>query len=582
MITAKPEILEWASRGTDLLSRARRTLSEAPSERVQSLASRIPTAISPADEKVKVVFAGQYSAGKSTILRALTGREDIAVRADIMTVQAHTYEWDGIEVIDTPGVHTEVRPDHDEITYRAIADADLLVFVVTNELFDSHLAEHFRTLAIKRHKAHEMMLVVNKMQRGAKGNSPDAQSVILKDLRKVLAPSSPEELRTSFIDAEAALESRTEEDEAIADVLWRKSGFAGFVEALNGFVREKKLAGRYTTALYKLEQVLQEALTAEPSDDKDVDALEEVLLQRRRAILETRQRIPRAVEAQVSRIAAQVREDGRKVSELIHGEADPEEVNRELEAAQERVQQYEKELNGTVQDVIAEHMKGMEDRAREIVNSELARELFPRLEILLQDQVALADISPETMAKLTAASEMSQIFGKFLVHNSFNPTSGTLAGPGLELLQYPGTATYQKVMEIGQFFGKDLNPFTAAKWTRTIAHTGRVLAVAGVFLTVALQIKEDYDAAQRERELREGRSAVRSGFNDAAHVIETHYDQATDAYVANTLENEIEAMDQQLTDLINMQRSRGQLFEDLNGLLEETSSMIHELHTAEG
>jgi small GTP-binding protein len=231
MVTARPEILERASIGTNLLSRARHTLSEAPSETIQSLAERVPTAIISDDEKV--VFAGQYSAGKSTILRALTGREDVAIGAGITTAQAHIYEWEGIEVVDTPGIHTTVRPDHDEITYRAIAAADLLVFVVTNEMFDSHLAGHFRQLAIERDKAHEMMLVVNKMRRCAMGNIVESQRVIRDDLRKVLIPFSPEQLRTSFIDAEAALESRTEKDEAIVIALWKESGFDVFLEALN-------------------------------------------------------------------------------------------------------------------------------------------------------------------------------------------------------------------------------------------------------------------------------------------------------------------------------------------------------------
>ena len=130
---------------------------------------------------------------------------------DITTQQVQQFEWNGIKVIDTPGVHTEIRPDHDEITYEAISKADLLVFVVTNELFDAHIAEHFRKLAIEQEKAHEMLLVVNKMQRHAEGNTPAAQGVIqAKISEKVLVPFTPEQLRLSFIDAEAALETRVQ------------------------------------------------------------------------------------------------------------------------------------------------------------------------------------------------------------------------------------------------------------------------------------------------------------------------------------------------------------------------------------
>jgi GTP-binding protein EngB required for normal cell division len=257
MASATIEVHTWAAAGNDLLERSRRKLSSAPSEKLRQLVGRIPATVLSEGNTVTLVFTGQYSAGKSTIVKVLTDRDDIATGAGVTTETTHTYDWEGVKVVDTPGVHTELRPDHDEITYRAIADTDLLVFVVTNELFDSHMAQHFRRLAIDRDKANEMMLVVNKMSRCAKGNSPEAQIVIREDLRRVLAPFTPEDLRTTFIDAEAALKSKAEPDEADAMTMWRQSGVEPFLEELNSFVRERGLTGRYTTALYNLEQILQ-------------------------------------------------------------------------------------------------------------------------------------------------------------------------------------------------------------------------------------------------------------------------------------------------------------------------------------
>jgi transposase len=81
-----------------------------------------------------------------------------------------------------------------------------------------------------------------------------------------------------------------------------------------------------------------------------------------------------------------------------------------------------------------------------------------------------------------------------------------------------------------------------------------------------------------ERDLRESLSAVRSGFNDAAHAIEMHYDQATNAYIASTFTSEIATMDRQLAELRDMQRQRSELFHHLVGLLEETNKLIRDLH----
>jgi len=570
------EILEWAADGNKLLERSRKTVSSAPSEKVRALASRIPAAIVAIENAVVLVFAGQYSAGKSTIMRALTGREDIVVGAGITTQEAQTYEWEGVRVVDTPGVHTELRPDHDEITYRAIADADLLVFVVTNELFDSHLAQHFRKLAIERDKAHEMMLVVNKMRRCAKGNSPEAQNIIREDLRRVLAPFTPEDLRTSYIDAEAALESTTESDTAVAAALWRKSGLEPFTGSLNAFVRDKGLSGRYTTALYNLEQVLQEALAAESTGDKDIDALEELLIQRRRALLETQDRILRSVESEVQRAGSQIRQEGRKVADMINVSADQKAVDWELQAAQDRIQRHAEQLGESIQVVIGKHIKDLDERVSAIDNSELAKELLPRLVHRIKE----ASISSDTMSKLKKASDISSRLGEFLIRNSFTPKAGTL-GELFKLNQYSGTAGHEAVKAIGNFFGKSFRPWEAVKLTRAVANVGRGLAVAGTVLTFILQIKEDADAAQLEKDVRESRSAVRSGFNDAAHVIEMHYDQATDAYVADNLTKEIEAIDDQLAELRDIQQQRTDLFHSLVGLLKETRMLIRDLHTSE-
>lgn len=573
------EILEWATAGNRLLERSRKKLSSAPSERVQALAGRIPTTVLSEDNAVALVFAGQYSAGKSTIMKALTGREDIATGAGITTEEARTYEWEGVKVVDTPGVHTERRPDHDEITYRAIADADLLVFVVTNELFDSHLAQHFRKLAIERDKAREMMLVVNKMRRCAKGNSPEAQNVIREDLRKVLAPFTPEDLRISFIDAEAALESKTERDKVTADILWRKSGIESFTQNLNRFVREKGLAGRYTTALYSLEQILQEALalaSESTGGDKDIDGLKELLLQQRRALRETRDRIPRAVEGKIQPVVSQIRQEGRKVADMISGSADQKEVDRELQAAQDQVQHQAEKLGKSIQGVIGEHMQDLDKRVGAIADSELAKELLLRLRHRIEE----ASISPETMSKLKNVSDISSKLGGFLVRNSFTSKTGTLGGL-FKLNQYSGTAAHDAVKMIGHFFGKSFKPWEAVKWARAVANAGRVLAVAGTVLTFILQIKEDADAAQIEKDLRESRSAVRSGFNDVAHVIEMHYDEVTKAFIADNLTKDIEDVDKKLAELRDMQQEKTDLFRELKELLEETRKMIHELHSSE-
>lgn len=104
----------------------------------------------------------QRIAGKSTIISALTGKKDIPIDADVSTDTVTGYDWEGVQLLDTPGVHAGYT-DHDETTYQTIDKADLLVFVITGELLDDLMGEHFRDLAFTRDKAAEILFVVNKM-----------------------------------------------------------------------------------------------------------------------------------------------------------------------------------------------------------------------------------------------------------------------------------------------------------------------------------------------------------------------------------------------------------------------------------
>ena len=132
-------------------------------------------------------------------------------------------------------------------------------------------------------------------------------------------------------------------------------------------------------ALYTIEQVLQEALAAESTSDTDVHALMELLLQQRRPLVETQAQIPRSVEGCVQQTTSSIRRDGREVADLIHGGCDPKEIDRRLQEAQARVQTRTDDLANLVQDSVERHMASLAERVQQIAESELARELLPRL-----------------------------------------------------------------------------------------------------------------------------------------------------------------------------------------------------------
>ena len=117
--------------GKQLLGVTRSALGASSDSHLRELALRLPD---PEDTPLKVVATGAYNAGKSTLLKALTG-DDIEIDADVATARTTEYPWRGLLLIDTPGVRAGVENLHDEIAERAVRDADLLLFVVTLAFF---------------------------------------------------------------------------------------------------------------------------------------------------------------------------------------------------------------------------------------------------------------------------------------------------------------------------------------------------------------------------------------------------------------------------------------------------------------
>lgn len=172
-----------------------------------------------------ISFVGQYNAGKSTTIAALTGasfkrkevvesevgsktvmvyeagNKDIKIGAQILTDRTERYLWDELLLIDTPGIFAG-RNDHDEVTLDQISKSDLLVFVVSNELFNPQGGVFFRKLAFELQRQGQMILVVNKMVR--ESGSP---VTLTKSLLKVMEPAHPDDFYTCFIDSDSYLAS---------------------------------------------------------------------------------------------------------------------------------------------------------------------------------------------------------------------------------------------------------------------------------------------------------------------------------------------------------------------------------------
>lgn len=522
---------------------------------------------------IRLVFAGQYSAGKSSILKMLTGRTDITIGADITTQQVHTYDWNGIEVVDTPGIHTQLRPDHDEISYDAIASADMLVFVVTNELFDSYMAAHFRKLAIDKDKAGEMILVVNKMDRTAEGNTGEQQDIIREDLKKVLEPYTPEQLNLSFLDAESYLESVEEraEDPELADELAARSGYAQFIETLNRFVEEKSIPSKLTTELYVIDDRLEKAIKElQPkSSDADIDALEENFMQQRHLLIEARGHMQQEVKDIYTTAASQIRDIGLDAANLLVEGCKQDEVEDELQKSIRKAEDIIEKCQSDAVEIIDARLNEMGQQLEVIENSEFSRDLKSRLNGKFEGL-------PEGIKKIiTNAGPGFQKAGQAVLNNAYK--AGTQGG--LKLTNFSGSTIHQMVLKVGHGVGFKFKPWQAIKITKGIAIGGQVLSALGVGFSVFMQIKADQDEERIREDLKNNRQNIRSQFNVAANELEDYARQYIKDNVNRPLETSIATIDGNIQEIRDTRSNRSAACRQLEDLQKECRLLIQDIHS---
>ena len=558
----------WAAETGDVLSEAGAALAESPTDAVRALVDELPADVGGADSPISLAFAGQYSAGKSTILKALTGRDDIATGAGITTEQTQRFDWNGVSIIDTPGIHTELRPEHDAITYEAISKADLLVFVITNELFDSHLGDHFRKLAIDHDKGHETILVVNKMGRHAQGNTLASRAIITEDLRSPLQPFTPESLYITFTDAESALEAQEETDPEFQEMLTEQGNLAALIDNINTLVREKGLNARHTTVLYGVDQVLQTAIQLEPTDEPDADALILIYNQNLRAIADAKAKIGSAVESAIFDAESEICAVGNALAERYYPDARKDYLEQASETAEEDMQRVSERLDQRIELTFSEVLPELGQRIHELHASQLHQQTIDNL----AGKSGGRDWTPALKVAQDGAKTLAKLSGQFAVN------SAAVAGGASGLARFSGSAAHTAILNVGHFFGHSFQPWQAVRFASFIGRAAPFLTIAGVVLSVVAQAYADRQERKRSEEMHKIRQDIRAESRQRANALGQAARSGSEAAIEELLAEPLRQITEQRDELNRLRAERGGQLRRLNSASAAVNDLIRRIH----
>ncbi len=301
--------------------------------------------------KVSFAFVGQYNAGKSTIISALTGRDDIAISTDITTDRCTPYEWlaAGLRLVDTPGLYTE-RQDHDQMTNQEIERSDLIAFALTVALFDHITLPKFRELAVEHRYWPKMLLVVNKLFSEA-GDPEERIEHYRENLNQMFGSTTVlRSVPVVFVDAKLYLEGAKNNNGRLVE----KSRFRALIAALNKLSQERDLLGRADTAIRLVLGGTNEAILALSGGEKSDVVFLHLLNRYLELITSGRKALRREFRNAANAAARVVLEEGAELMAALDGSEQEQFAVSERQCHQrvrDRIEEIQNELQRKILEI---------------------------------------------------------------------------------------------------------------------------------------------------------------------------------------------------------------------------------------
>ncbi|WP_427131079.1 GTPase domain-containing protein [Pseudarthrobacter sp. S9] len=565
---------------TDLLFHAAPAGVRDLSERLDRLLEKLPTDdasrlrhmfVVDEHERPRMVLTGQYSSGKSTLVRALTDEAaQVVIDSAVSTDKVEIFDWDGlVDLVDTPGVQAGLS-EHDKLAEQALRAADLVLFAVTVDLFDDRSVEHLRHITEDLRKAPQLLVVITKCR-----TLPAADGVREAAVREALGAFA-EQVPWVECDAKTYLDGLHAKDSLRASRRLAASRMTEVKDMINRIARERGDLARFRVPLQQIALVAGEAL-ATLADDRDEAAILTVLARQRSVLTNRRGLLDSALERQATEFrtaciwaAERLADTAETIEESANPdwstlEAASETLNAELTSAKQR-------FIAGVHAVLSSQLADFTSEVREIEASPYAHQLHA---LDFQSDVNAQVIPVDTGLVRKSGQKQMRVpaWGpKAAEHlNRFQQAWG--AGDGIR--QAAGSKGHEIVYKVGKLAGWKFGSWQAVRWANNIGK----FAKAGAFvLPVAL---EAYAVVSEERqEVRAAKEKLRRRNALVGRVLAQcdNMSRTVLAQVRAELEAEFGEALREIDDVNKSVRGnqtlRGDLDRDISAIQVEAQSML--------
>jgi ethanolamine utilization protein EutP (predicted NTPase) len=490
----------YGQRFENILARIEELLS-APALKSSGIGAKLENDLQEFRQRgfLTIAFVGEYSAGKSSLISALTGRRDLAISADIATDQCREYEWNGVRLIDTPGLWTE-RKDHDARTYEAISKADLLVYCLTYSLFDTTTLANFKELAFERNYQTKMLLLVNKMSAEA-GDVENRIRHYTASLQESLSPNHLAHFPVAFCDARDQLDGEDEGDEELKSL----SRFDILTKLLNKFIEAKGATARLDTPLRIVLSSLDDVTEACSRNDGRDDQQSHLLKKMTGVVTRQRRALSIKVEGEICDLTHNIQKIGNGFAKDIG-------VNPDLQTELERSQHKIEALCQQSSDRLQKEIEAAVESLREEVGKEFDSPLMA--DFIASANTHVDASTPDTTELAGSLKKNVAMFKRIA------DTLGVSTGKALlSTAQASKTGTATVIRTVGKWVGFKFKPWQAANWAKNLTNAMPYIGVVLSVLSLASDVASEVEEANNEAKIREAKRDLINHFNNVAESV---------------------------------------------------------------
>ncbi len=518
--------------------------------------------ITKESSELKVAFVGQYNAGKSTIISALTGRRDIKIDSNVATDVSCDYKWNNIKITDTPGILAGKVEKHDEFTKITLNQTDLIVYVLTSQLFDDVIFENFIDLAFNQKFKEKMLIAINKMSM-EKGDVEILKKNYHESMLAVFKERGYDfDFEIVFIDAADYMEGIDENEEELIQL----SNFSNFIETLNSFIEDKGIVQKaFDTPI----RIIRGELSQIAFDEVDPN-FNLILNKYQNRLLKHKTEIIRESEYLFENLKSKIIEEGYFVSSSID------------QISQEDFDVKQSKFNLLLETESASTMNQIENLIKE--KNRVLREEFE--EISLDDDVSfyVENLKKDSeRQKINPVFNSSSLESKIGLLNTLKQNSDKLtsfsgadkaAGIFAKSGEISGSAGHALVKNIGSTIGFKFKPWQAVKITKNI---GNVAKIAGPVLAVFSAGVEIYGAVKEEKELKDmavSKSQMNESFYVIAKEIVLQIKEKFNEYVKENIDSKLNEFQEMKIEFVKTNKANSKFQEAITKLDSEFIDFI--------